>query len=94
MRVKWTRNALVNLDHEAEYIARDNPEAARRIVENVRGAVQKLAEHSAIGRPGRIPGTRELVVGDTPYVVPYRVRGNTVEILRVLHSSRKWPENF
>lgn len=94
MQVKWLRTALRNLEAEVEYIAQENPEAAARVVERVREAVQKLADHPALGRPGRISGTRELVVSGTPYIVPYRVRGNTVEVLRVQHAARKWPEKF
>jgi addiction module toxin, RelE/StbE family len=92
--VKWLRTSLRNLEAEAEYIAQENPEAAARVVERVREAVQKLADHPALGRPGRVSGTRELVVTGTPYIVPYRVRGNVVEILRVQHAARKWPEKF
>jgi plasmid stabilization system protein ParE len=48
----------------------------------------------AMGRPGRVSGTRELVVPDTPYIVPYRVRRNAVEVLRVFHAAGKWPSGF
>lgn len=94
MEVRWTRKALVNLDQEAEYIAQDNPGAAARIVEQIRSSVQTLQDFPALGRPGRVSGTRELVISETPYIVPYRIREQTVEILRVLHSSRKWPLRF
>jgi toxin ParE1/3/4 len=94
VRVKWLRRALKNLDEEAEYIARDNPEAAMRVVERIAASVGRLAIHPALGRPGRVPGTRELVVSGTPYIVPYRVRGDTVEILRGFHGARKWPQKF
>ena len=94
MRVRWLRRALRNLDEEAEYIARDNPQAAARIVERIATSVDRLANHPASGRAGRVPGTRELVVSGTPYIVPYRVRGDTVEVLRVFHGARKWPKQF
>jgi len=94
VRVRWLRRALRNLDEEAEYIARDNPLAATRIVERIATGVERLAIHPASGRPGRVPGTRELLVSGTPYIVPYRVRGETVEILRVFHAARKWSEKF
>ena len=94
MRVRWLRVALANLDAEAEYIAEDNPAAAGRVVQRIFHAVNLLAENPAIGRAGRVAGTRELVVAETPYIIPYRVRGNVVEILRVFHASRKWPEKF
>lgn len=91
VRVKWTRTALKNLDMEAEYIARDNIAASVRVVTRIQEATKKLSDNPAIGRPGRIAGTRELLISNTPYIVPYRVREGAIEILRVLHSSRKWP---
>ena len=94
MRVRWLRAALKNLDEEAEYIARDDPRAAARIVERIATTVERLATHPASGRPGRVPGTRELVISGTPYIVPYRVIGDTIQILRIFHAARKWPEKF
>jgi toxin ParE1/3/4 len=94
VRVRWLKRALKNLDDEAEHIARDNPQAAARIVERIATGVDRLATHPASGRPGCVPGTRELVISGTPYIVPYRVRDETVEILRVFHAARKWPEKF
>ncbi len=94
MRVRWLRRALENLGEEAAYIARDDPHTAARIVERIATSVERLATHPASGRPGRVPGTRELVISGTPYIVPYRVHGEAVEILRVFHAARKWPERF
>lgn len=94
MRIRWLRAALANLDAEAEYIARDNPSAAQKTVTKVIQAVNELKRFPAIGRPGRVPGTRELVISGTPYIVPYRVRGDAVEILRVFHGARRWPTQF
>jgi addiction module RelE/StbE family toxin len=85
---------LKNLDDEAAYIARDNPQAAVALVKHILDMVDALAEHPAIGRPGRISGTRELIITGTPYLIPYRVIGKAVEILRVFHGSRRWPSNF
>lgn len=94
MRVRWLRTALRNLDDEAEYIATDDPKAAQRVVRRVLYAVAALAEQPALGRPGRISGTRELVVLKTRYIVPYRVLGQTVEVLRVFHTSRQLPQKW
>lgn len=91
MRTRWLRGALRNLGEEAEYIARDDPEAAARVVERIAAGVERLKTHPASGRPGRVPGTRELVIAGTPYIVPYRVYRETIEILRVFHGARKWP---
>ena len=91
MQIKWLRAALRNLDAEAEYIARDNPAAVDRVVQKIRATVNLLAEQPALGRPGRVPNTRELVISGTPYLVPYRVHGQVIEVLRVLHAARRWP---
>jgi toxin ParE1/3/4 len=93
MRVRWLRAALRNLDAEAAFIAQDDPAAAALVVERVLDAVAMLSAQPGLGRPGRVPNTRELVVLHTRYVVPYRVRGDTVEVLRVFHTSRRLPRN-
>ena len=94
MQVKWLRQALQNLDQEAAHIAKDNPKAASEFVEHMLISVQILAEQPNTGRPGRIPKTRELVIIRYPYIVPYQVKREAVELLRVFHTSRKWPEGF
>ena len=94
MRVNWLRAALRNLNAEAEYIALDDPRVAQLVVGRVLQAVSMLAEQPGLGRPGRVPGTRELVVKKTRYVVPYRVRGDVVEVLRVFHTTRRLPERW
>lgn len=94
MRVRWLRKALRNLDEEATYIATDDAGAARLVVQRVLDAVAQLTEQPGLGRPGRVPGTRELLVKKTRYIVPYRVRGESVEILRVFHTSRRLPERW
>lgn len=94
MRVRWLRTALRNLDAEAGHIALDEPRAAQLVVGRVLAAVAMLAEQPGLGRPGRVPGTRELVVKRARYVVPYRVRGEIVEVLRVFYTSRRPPERW
>lgn len=94
MQVKWLRKALLNLDQEAAYISQENPKAATEFVAHLLKSVSALSGHPHIGRQGRVPGTRELVITQFPYIVPYRVRENRVEILRVFHTARKWPEDF
>lgn len=93
-RVRWLRRALENVEIEARYVARDSPAAAQRQVATIADAVERLADFPSSGRSGRVEGTRELVVPGTPYIIPYRVRSGTVEILRVFHASRKWPDRM
>jgi len=94
MQVKWVRLALSDLDEAGEFIARDNPEAASRVLRRIWDAAYMLVDHPHAGRAGRVPGTRELVIADTPFIIPYRVVEDTVQILRVLHGKRKWPRGF
>ena len=93
MQIKWLRTALNNLHHEAAYIAKDNPQAARLMVQRIRTSVALLTDNPNLGHPGRLPGTHELVIPDSRYIVPYRVRPrlHRIEILRVFHTSRKPP---
>ena len=91
MRVRWLRKALRDLDDEAAYIAADDRVAASLVVQRVIAAVDMLAEQPGLGRPGRVPGTRELVAMKTRYIVPYRVSADSVEVLRVFHTSRRLP---
>ena len=88
---------LVAASHRASgssprYIARDNPNAANRIAGALLEAVERLAELPNLGRPGRVAGTRELVVPGTPYVIPYRLRGDRLEVIAVFHARQKWPK--
>lgn len=94
MRVKWLREARRNLEQEADYLAVKNPTAADAMLQTIRTAVRLLAQQPGAGRAGRVPGTRELVIQRYPYLIPYRVRGDVLEVLRVFHTSRKPPEKW
>ena len=89
MQITWLKTALKNLNEIAEYIAQESAQAASQVVETIETQVSLLATQPALGRPGRVLGTRELVVSNTHYLVPYRIKNNTVEILRVFHTSRR-----
>jgi toxin ParE1/3/4 len=94
VRVNWLRAARANLIAVSEHISQDSPDAAARTVAAIVKAVGTLEHFPSSGRPGRISGTRELVVSGTPYIVPYRVRGDVVQLIRVFHAARKWPSHF
>jgi len=94
VRVKWLRAARANLIAVSEYIGQANPDAAASTVAAIVTAVETLERFPALGRPGRISGTRELVISGTPYIVPYRVRGDVVQLIRVFHAARKWPSRL
>lgn len=90
MHLKWARPALRDIKEAGDFIALDNPQAAERMAERVQEAVEYLVDHPTMGRPGRVSGTRELVISGTPFIVVYRVAVPSVQILRVLHHARKW----
>jgi toxin ParE1/3/4 len=95
MRIVWSPEAIGDLLALRAHIAEDDPAAARRVAERIVSSVETLlADNPAIGRPGRVPGTRELVVTRTPYIVPYRVKGTTIQVLRVYNGARRWPDRF
>jgi toxin ParE1/3/4 len=92
--IVWSPRAIEHLKHLRSYIARDNPKAASRVAGTLLDAVERLAELPNLGRPGRVAGTRELVVVGTPYVIPYRVRGDRLEVLAAFHGRQKWPRRL
>ncbi len=92
MNLYWSPSAIEDLKHLRAYIARDNPRAAAEIAKTVLEAVERLRRFPSMGRPGRVPDTRELVVPGTPLVIPYTVTERGVEIIAVLHGARMWPE--
>ena len=89
MKLRWTAPALRDLEAIGDAIARDSPAAAGRVVARILDQAEALTTHPHIGRPGRVPETRELVITDTPYIAPYRVRGEDVQILAALHGARR-----
>jgi addiction module RelE/StbE family toxin len=93
-RLEFARRYFRRLEDIKERIAADNPAAAARMIERIRDAVSRLARFPASGRPGRVAGTRELVIAGTPYIVPYRVTGDAVQIITILHGAQRWPEQF
>ena len=94
MQIRWTNKALDNLDAAVEYIAADNPAVAKRVARKIWGSIQLLKDQPGLGKPGRVVGTRELVVSGLPYIVPYLEEGGVIVILRIIHSLRKWPVSF
>jgi addiction module RelE/StbE family toxin len=93
-RLEYSPRYFRRLDDIRERIAADNPAAAVRMIERIRAAAERLAASPAIGRPGRVAATRELVIPGTPYIIPYRVKGDVVQIITVLHSAQRWPDRF
>ena len=89
IEIVWSPLALARLKEIRAYVAKDKPEAAARLATRIVAVVENLAEHPYLGRVGAEPEIRELVIGRTPYVVLYRVRGKRVVILTIWHGAQQ-----
>ena len=96
MIIRWRPQAEADLNAAFDYLIERDPAAALKVYETIRARVELLADHPALGRPDRVPDTRELVIGRTPYIVAYTfdARRDAVVILRVLHGAQRWPDAF
>jgi len=93
-RLEYAPRYFRRLEDIRERIAADNPRAATHMIERIRAAVTRLAASPALGRPSRVADTRELVIPHMPYIVPYRVKGDVVQIITILHGAQRWPDKF
>jgi addiction module RelE/StbE family toxin len=95
MRVRWLRKARLNLDSIHAYIAQDNPQAATRVIQKIIDRVDDLAANSNLdsSRPGRVAGTRELVIPPS-YIIPFRIKAGVVQVIRVFHTRQPWPNKL
>ncbi len=91
MIIRWTLTGTKTRFAQLQYISEQNPKAADDLDLELISQVRLLAEHPLIGRVGRLPGTRALVIARTPYIAIYRVKQKEVEILRILHHAQRWP---
>ena len=83
--VRWLDLALRDFEEAMQDIAQTNPEAARDVAQKIWEGTQRLARHPDQGRIGRVSATRELVISGTSYIVPYRIAGDCVQILRTVY---------
>lgn len=91
MKLAWSPAAVADLRAVRQYIRQRDPHSAAQVARRILAATRKLQRFPAMGRPGRVPDTRECLVAGTPYLMPYRVRAGVIEILRVLHGAQRWP---
>jgi len=94
MNIAWSPTARADLRHIEAYIAERNPRAAAKVAQAILAGVEGLQRFPGVGRPGRVPDTRELVISNTPYIVPYRVVGQKIDIIAVIHGARRWPDSL
>ena len=94
MRIEWRPLAERDLVEIVTYIAKDNPLAANTVFEEIKNQISMLAKYPYLGRVGRVKKTRELVILRTPYLAPYQILNEAVNILRIVHGACKWPKVF
>jgi len=91
MRLRWTKAAITDLADVYDYIEKERPASAHRVAMVILKQVESLQANPLRGRAGRVDGTRELVIGQYPYIIPYRIHGDEIHLLRVMHDRRNWP---
>jgi toxin ParE1/3/4 len=91
--IVWSTTAEADLFHLDEYLS-DRSMIAEKFIDRIVSAIEALEDFPRAGRVGRVFGTRELVISDTPYLVAYRIADEDIQILAVLHGARRWPKNF
>lgn len=88
--LEWKALAIADLLAIVNYISDDNPDAALALMDEIQDKVAQLPAHPKRCRPGRVEGTRELVVRPN-YIVVYTETASAVTVLRVLHAAQMWP---
>ena len=93
--IEWTEQATRQLDQAHDYIALSNSEeVAERIATQIVTTVQQLPAFPMSGRSGRVPGTRELVIINTPFIAAYAIDRDRIVVLAIYHGAQQWPEAF
>ncbi|MEI8389816.1 MAG: type II toxin-antitoxin system RelE/ParE family toxin [bacterium] len=88
MKIILSPLANQDLDEIESYIFKDNPAAAVDVILRILDKIQNVIRlNPSIGRKGRILGSREFVMPDLPYIIPYRVKDDVLEVIRVIHTS-------
>jgi addiction module RelE/StbE family toxin len=94
MEIVWRRQAERDLQHVFDFVLEHDPGAAAHLCDRIERRIGQLRDHPYMGRPGRVAGTRELIVAGTPYIVAYRVTASQIDVLAVIHAARRWPSAF
>jgi len=92
MRLRYTQRAKTDLSEIYDFVAQENRHAAARIMTKIRDTLSSLIANPFMGRPGRIDGTRELIVTHFPFIVAYRLQNKDIQVLAIIHTARLWPD--
>ena len=94
MEVIWLEEATKDLKEIGRHIAKDDPAAAYRVLTKIKASADSLENNPELGRLGRVTKTRELVIAGLPYILPYTIKKKQIRILAVMHTAKKWPDDF
>lgn len=94
MRLVWSAFALSDRDEIYDYIDSESPRSAAMMDKRITESVELLLDFPESGRIGRVKGTRECVIPRSPYIAAYKVTGDVIRVLRVLHGAQRWPDEF
>jgi len=92
VKIRWTAVAAGDLKSVHDYLSEHTPARADAVVDGILASIDVLEQYPNLGRPGRLEGTRELVITGTPFIVFYRLWKGEAEILGVIHAARRWPD--
>ena len=93
MRIVWLIRARIARENSIEFIAQENLTAALNQLNEIERQVDLLLDHPKLGRAGRVKGTRELVVSRTSFIALYRIVGDEIQLMNILHGAQKWPNS-
>ena len=94
MRIRFTEQAYRDIEAIYRYIAEHDPIAAQKTLDRIKSIIDQLPSHPELGRPGRVEETRELIVPSTPFIVAYQLSVRFIDILAIIHTSKRWPDSF
>ena len=94
MKIEWTETAQSHLLHLDSYLFERSPAGADRVVDRILAIVESLDRFPLSGKPGRVDGTREIVVPSTSYIVAYRIHQEAIHVLAIMHGAQRWPGSF
>jgi toxin ParE1/3/4 len=94
MKILWSPTAISDLESIRKYIAQDRPVATAQVASRIKESINQLSRFPLSGRAGRVPGTHELIIPETSYIVAYAIQDNEVRIAAILHGRQRWPESF
>ncbi len=90
LNVKWTQSALEDLESARESVVSEFPQYLDQAIETISNSLDQLTKFPESGREGRVRGTRELVLSPSPFIIVYRIKNKSIEVLAFLHQSKKW----